>query len=159
MPHIHEKIDYVAETYIVNDKAVLLRIHDKYKIWLAPGGHVELNEDPAEAALREVKEEVGLDVTLLGEAEAVPLRKGATKNLLLPRFMDRHNVTDVHEHIALVYFATSKERTVQQGEGEISDEIRWFTKEELRDPVNNVGEMVQYHAIAALEAAARPSKK
>jgi 8-oxo-dGTP pyrophosphatase MutT (NUDIX family) len=159
MPHIHEKIDYVAETYIVNGDAVLLRVHDKYKVWLAPGGHVELHEDPAEAALREVKEEVGMDVTLLGEPEVVPLRKGASKNLLLPRFMDRHRVNDTHEHIALIYFATSKDRNFSQGETEKSDAIRWFTKEELKDPANNVSEMVQYHALAALEAAAKVSTK
>jgi 8-oxo-dGTP pyrophosphatase MutT (NUDIX family) len=38
--------------------------HDKYKIWAHVGGHIELDEDPNEAVLREIKEEVGLDVKL-----------------------------------------------------------------------------------------------
>lgn len=40
-----------------------MRRHDKYKIWLGVGGHIELDEDPNQAALREVKEEVGLAVS------------------------------------------------------------------------------------------------
>ena len=59
MPHIHEKIDFTAEVFIVHHNRVLLRLHDKYNIWLSVGGHIELNEDPMEAAIREVKEEVG----------------------------------------------------------------------------------------------------
>ena len=31
------------------------------------GGHIELHEDPEQAALREAKEESGLEVELLGE--------------------------------------------------------------------------------------------
>jgi 8-oxo-dGTP pyrophosphatase MutT (NUDIX family) len=60
MPHIHEKIDFTAETFIVYKNKVLLRLHDKYKFWASVGGHIELHEDPNEAAVREAKEEVGL---------------------------------------------------------------------------------------------------
>ncbi len=35
MPHIHEKIDFTAEVFIVNSDKVLLRKHDKYKFWLS----------------------------------------------------------------------------------------------------------------------------
>ena len=45
MAHIHEKIDYAGDVLIVNGDAVLLRMHDKYDMWLPPGGHVELDED------------------------------------------------------------------------------------------------------------------
>jgi len=34
-------------------------------MWLYPGGHVENNEDPVEALLREVVEEVGIQVEVL----------------------------------------------------------------------------------------------
>jgi len=62
MPHIHEKIDFTAEVFIVHHNRVLLRLHDKYNIWLSVGGHIELNEDPMEAAIREVKEEVNIEI-------------------------------------------------------------------------------------------------
>ena len=66
MPHIHEKIDFTVEVFIVHKDKVLLRMHDKYKKWMSVGGHIELHEDPVEAAHREVKEEVGLDIELVG---------------------------------------------------------------------------------------------
>ncbi|MFK5282779.1 NUDIX domain-containing protein, partial [Lacticaseibacillus paracasei] len=62
MAHIHEKIDFTVEVFIVHKDKVLLRMHDKFKFWLSIGGHIELDEDPIQAAYREVKEEVGLDV-------------------------------------------------------------------------------------------------
>ena len=64
MPHINNKIDFTVEVFIVYNNKVLLRKHDKYKIWLGVGGHIELDEDPNQAAVREVKEEVGLDIML-----------------------------------------------------------------------------------------------
>lgn len=66
MPHIHKDIDTTVEVFLVHKNRALLRKHDKYNLWLSVEGHVELNEDPNEAALREVKEEVGMDAALLG---------------------------------------------------------------------------------------------
>jgi 8-oxo-dGTP pyrophosphatase MutT (NUDIX family) len=151
MPHIHEKIDYAADVYIVNDDAVLLRMHDKYDMWLPPGGHVELDEDFVEAALREVKEETGLDVTLLGET---PLEyRDGDREVLVPRFINRHRINEVHEHISLEYFGISKTRDTHPAEGEKQDGFKWFTKEELNDPQSGVLPRIAAYAKAALEAA------
>jgi len=150
MPHIHEKLDFVSDTFVVNGDAVLLRIHDKHKIWLPPGGHIELDEDPAQAAVREVREEVGLDVTLLGASQSFT---DGTHDLIVPRFVNRHRVSDTHEHVSFVYFARSDSRTFVEGETEKSDGIRWFTKDELDDPQYGIRENVRYYAKAALEAA------
>ena len=61
MPHIHEKVDFTVEVFIVYKNKVLLRMHDKHHAWISIGGHIELGEDPEESAIREVKEEVGLE--------------------------------------------------------------------------------------------------
>jgi 8-oxo-dGTP pyrophosphatase MutT (NUDIX family) len=66
MAHIHEMIDMTVSVYIVRDGAVLLHHHAKTGKWLPPGGHIELDEDPNEAAIREAKEETGFDVELAG---------------------------------------------------------------------------------------------
>ena len=61
MAHIHTEpgqIDFVVNVYVVYKNKVLLRFHEKYFLWLSVGGHVELNETPEVAAVREVKEEV-----------------------------------------------------------------------------------------------------
>src|ERR1700722_3475736 len=156
MPHIHEKIDFVAEAYIVHDSRVLLRKHDKYKEWFPVGGHIELDEDPPHAAVRAAKEEVGIDIELVPSAPTKdphdPMGFKDATELIPPRFMNQHRINDVHEHIALVYFATSKSNAIHQGTTEISDDIRWFTEKELEDPAYGVSDRIKYYAHAALKA-------
>ena len=53
------KRHYTATALIVENNSVLLHLHEKIKLWLPPGGHVELNEDPIQAVTREVFEETG----------------------------------------------------------------------------------------------------
>jgi 8-oxo-dGTP pyrophosphatase MutT (NUDIX family) len=55
---------FTATTYIVHGTKVLLHFHKKLNMWLAIGGHVEENELPEEAALREIVEEAGLVAVL-----------------------------------------------------------------------------------------------
>ena len=57
---------FTATGFVVHDDAVLLHWHHKVKEWLPPGGHIEDNEDPVQAVLREINEEAGVS------AEVVP---------------------------------------------------------------------------------------
>ena len=128
MPHIHERIDFTVEVFIVHKDKVLLRMHDKVKKWLGPGGHIELTEDPVEAAIREVKEEVGLTVELIGgEQLGIP-----PDDILPPIALNRHHVTPAREHVNLVYFAVSSTDVIApMAEEDRSDECRWCTAEDL----------------------------
>ncbi|MGC9599317.1 MAG: NUDIX domain-containing protein [Minisyncoccia bacterium] len=150
MPHIHDKVDFVADVFIVNKNKVLLRKHDKHNMWLSPGGHIELDEDPNQAAIREVKEEVGLDISLIGKAKTYSNPRDG-KDLIVPRFMNRHHVIDTHEHISMVYFAKTDSVDIKQGKTEISEEIRWFTKEELDGPKFGISEKIRFYAKTALD--------
>lgn len=151
MPHLHEKIDFTASAYIVHKNAVLLRKHDKYDAWLDVGGHIEADEDPNQAVLREVKEEVGLDVTLVGVAKQFDDSEGEIE-LIPPRFLNRHHINPTHEHIDLVYFARSSDNVITEPEGhEKSSGIKWFTKEELLDPSLKIWKRVQHYALTAIE--------
>ncbi|HBB49534.1 TPA: NUDIX hydrolase [Candidatus Nomurabacteria bacterium] len=135
MPHIHDKIDYCVEVFIVHKNKVLLRMHDKYNIWLSVGGHIELDEDPIEAAYREVKEEVGLEVKIVGEAHGP--KNGEAENrgykyLIPPRYLGRHPVNENHEHIAFVYFATADTDQITDSTNEHErTHTRWVNTEEL----------------------------
>lgn len=147
MSHIHEKIDFCVDVFIVNDNKVLLRMHEKYHMWLAVGGHIELDEDPIEAIMREAKEEVGLDITLVGWD--VPNITPEVKHLLPPTFMNRHTISANHEHVVMMYVATTNETEIHPQSGEEA-ECKWFTAEELSDPQYAINPNIQFFARNAL---------
>ena len=55
MAHIHEKIDFTVAIFVVQDGKLLLIHHRALNKWLPLGGHIELDEDPEQAALREAR--------------------------------------------------------------------------------------------------------
>src|SRR5918912_1485575 len=59
--------DFTATTFVVHEGRTLLLHHRKLRMWLPPGGHIDPHELPDQAAIREVREESGLDVELMAE--------------------------------------------------------------------------------------------
>ena len=53
-----------VEVVILMDQRVLLVLRDDFNVWALPGGGVDPNESLVQAAMREVREETGLVVTL-----------------------------------------------------------------------------------------------
>ncbi len=49
--------------------------HQRFGKWMVPGGHVEADENPAQAAARELQEETGLAATLF-QPPSLPLPAG-----------------------------------------------------------------------------------
>jgi 8-oxo-dGTP pyrophosphatase MutT (NUDIX family) len=128
MAHIHEKIDFTVAIFVVQDAKILLIHHRKLDKWLPLGGHVELDEDPEQAARREAREESGLEVELLGERP--PTTEPGTRALIAPRFLDIHRITDTHEHIGMIYWARPKSGSATLAVEEHHD-IRWCSAAEL----------------------------
>jgi len=128
-----------------------LRKHDKLGIWLSVGGHIELGEDPDEAAVREVKEEVGLDVKLYSDHDYSFLNDEHQTLLTNPQFVSRHRINDTHEHVAFIFFATSDSANLELSETEVTDDCKWFTSEELDDPKYGVRDDVKCYAKEALK--------
>ncbi len=151
MPHIHEKIDFAVDAFIVYQNKVLLIFHKKHNMWLQIGGHIESNEDPEEALFREVKEECGLEIEIIGKKEPSLTQEG-TKFLYPPTFMNIHKVNDTHKHVGLYYIARAKTDKFVLNKGEHND-IRWFTKEDLDKPEFNLSESLKFYAKEALRIA------
>jgi 8-oxo-dGTP pyrophosphatase MutT (NUDIX family) len=163
MAHIHDKIDFTVAIFVVHDGKVLLIHHRKLDKWLPLGGHIELDENPEQAALREAKEESGLDVELLGERP--PTTGPGTRALIAPRFLDIHRITDTHEHIGMIYWARLKKvarasrpfasethgqdarATLAAGE---HHDIRWCSIEELDKLEPWMSDAVKWYCRAAI---------
>ena len=147
MPHIHDKIDFTVAIFVVHDGRVLVIHHRKLDRWLPLGGHIELDEDPEQAALRETLEESGLDVELLGERP--PTTGPGTRALIGPRYLDIHRISDTHEHIGMIYFARPKGGRVTLAQAEHHD-IRWCSAEQLEALQPPMSDAVKWYCHAAL---------
>ena len=51
---------FTVSGFVVERDSTLLHWHPKLSIWLPPGGHIDPDEDPVQAAIREALEETGI---------------------------------------------------------------------------------------------------
>ena len=151
MSHIHKYIDFVSVAYIVHNNKVLLADHKKYNTWLPIGGHIELDEDPEQALLREVQEECGLEITLLG-TRLPEIPGDTTKPLCTPHHMNIHDITEKHKHVVFVYFATTTSENFTIAEKEHRT-LKWFSEEELKDNTYNIKPFIKLYCKEALKLA------
>ena len=134
MVHYNYYLDLTVDAFIVNKNAVLLRLHDKYNFWGGAGGHIDPGEDANEAVLREVWEEVGLEVTLVGPPHWSKKDTHTNKDLVPPLFVNRHRINNTHSYSSFIFAAQSSSRDVQpQLEEDKSTEWVWVTKQELKE--------------------------
>jgi 8-oxo-dGTP pyrophosphatase MutT (NUDIX family) len=59
-----DPVHVTGSAVVVGPRGVILIKHKSLAIWLQPGGHVEPDETPWDGALREAREETGLDVVV-----------------------------------------------------------------------------------------------
>jgi 8-oxo-dGTP pyrophosphatase MutT (NUDIX family) len=136
--------DFVASVYVVNEGKVLLVHHKKLGMWLPVGGHIEKNELPTVCAIREAKEEAGLDIKIVGEEEHYE----RVRTLAHPKIVQLENIEPGHQHIDLIYFARLKDKSQKiKNEDKGITEVRWFSREEL----DAAPELVKMQAIKAIE--------
>jgi 8-oxo-dGTP pyrophosphatase MutT (NUDIX family) len=148
MPHLHEKIDFTVAIFVAAKGRVLLVHHRKLDKWLPLGGHIELDEDPEQAALREAREESGLEVELIGERP--PTSGAGTRALITPRFLDIHRISDTHEHIGMIYWARPKGGMTTLAVEEHHD-IRWCAAGDLDGLHPPIADAVRWYALKAIE--------
>lgn len=131
---------------MVDNSRVLLIHHRKLDKWIPPGGHIEADETPDEALVREMKEELGLDVRILNYSD-IPLEGNVKRHLALPFYVNVHSVGD-HDHCCFFYVCEALNLREIDGNKRELKEFAWFTEEELyadRIPLD-----VRHQAIRAL---------
>ncbi len=99
---------FTVSGFVSQDGRTALHRHPRLGIWLPPGGHIEADEDPIQAVLREVLEETGLAVEVIptgprwgaeppGQLQA-PVKIGVYD---IPK---DGGLAEPHQHIDLIYF-------------------------------------------------------
>lgn len=122
--------------WTIHEGKTLLVKHKKLGIWLAPGGHVEENELPQQAAEREFFEETGVRVRVI-TAGTIPV--GTTSEYLpVPFAMNLHWINKpsktrgfCEQHYTLNFFVEVLDTSAFARQEEETDDIGWFTLEEI----------------------------
>jgi 8-oxo-dGTP pyrophosphatase MutT (NUDIX family) len=107
-----DPVHVTGSAIVTGPRGVVLHLHKRLGGWMQPGGHVDSGETPAEAALRETREETGLAV-----------RHPADGPLLI--HLDAHPAGP-HVHLDLRYLLLSEDAEPSPPPGE-SQDVRWFT--------------------------------
>jgi 8-oxo-dGTP pyrophosphatase MutT (NUDIX family) len=136
------KKHFTATAFVIDSrKRTLLIKHKRLGRWMPPGGHIDENETPEEAAIRECKEETGLDVVILGEEQTNLFAGNPTEGQMLkkPIAMLLENIPaseernePAHQHMDFLFVARpvneAQNLSLAKAEGE---EMRWFTRKEI----------------------------
>jgi len=106
-------------------------------LWLPPGGHVETDERPDEAAVREVREETGLAVALIDLAPAgYPLQPGdGVERLPQPHHVQIEDIVALpgepaHRHLDFIFVAAVQGPATDMV-AETGRPARWMRADEL----------------------------
>ncbi|WP_435128571.1 NUDIX hydrolase [Halobaculum sp. D14] len=150
---------FTATAYLVHDGATALHRHPRLGIRIPPGGHLDRDELPHEAALREAREETGLAPTLVDDTDGVAAPAG--ESLPDPRHtmlydINVHGDGSVgHQHVDFVFFASVEHRDVDPaGSDEApADAWSWYTPADLRaDDLDGDTVEIGLEAIDAVES-------
>jgi 8-oxo-dGTP pyrophosphatase MutT (NUDIX family) len=119
---------FTVTTTIVHKNRVLLHFHKSLGIWIPIGGHIDRDELPEEAAIREAKEEAGLNIKLHNPDKEVGVKD--VKQLIKPAHIMLHNINDFHQHIDFAFYAIADTFDLKPADGETNN-LKWFAKEEI----------------------------
>lgn len=126
---------FVASVYIFADERILLIYHRKLQKWLPAGGHVDPDELPSEAAIREALEETGLEIELLSDEHLWVNRWNAKSFprpfLCLLEEIPAYKDQPAHQHIDNVYIGRpiGGQEKINHAE---TEGLHWFSWEEIQ---------------------------
>lgn len=142
LEEINAKRCLTASGWLLKDGKILLVKHKLLGFWLAPGGHVEENELPHQAAEREFFEETGVKVHTVSERPMV--LDDRTQSLPLPFIYNLHWINKpgeskrnphsgrICEQHYLFGFYVDADGAVELNDSDIGiDEVRWFSEDEI----------------------------
>lgn len=120
---------FCASAFVINpnDKKILLVKHHLFDKWVQPGGHIEDDETPEEAATREIYEETGIRTKLIGE------RFPREDDMIRPLGIQSNLKENGDRYFTIIYAAVPNNPDEDLTISEESTGIGWFTRNELEN--------------------------
>ena len=100
---------------VVDHDNILLVDHKNAQLWLPAGGHVEIDEHPRETVVRELHEELGIQIQL-----------GDVKPPLMVTCTETVGLTAGHTDVSLWYAVNADMATPFYFDASEFDDARWF---------------------------------
>ncbi len=124
---------FTASSWIVNPERskVLLIYHNIYGSWSWTGGHADGESDLAAVALREAKEETGIENARLVSPSPISL-----EILTVDGHMKRGEFVHSHLHLNLTYLIEADESEFIRIKADENSGVGWFTPEEMFNAVS-----------------------
>lgn len=145
---------FTATLYVVHRGETVLHEHPHLDLWLPPGGHLQRDELPHEAALREAREETGLAVELHAPVDGTDSE--TARPLPSPMSMMLEDITIhenhvSHQHIDMIYAGRASARDIDPATDEHSsaEDWVWFSPRDLRTD-DRIDADVREHALTAI---------
>ena len=161
------KRHFTATGFVVDGSRTLLHWHKRLQQWMPPGGHIEPDEDPVQAVLREIEEETGLVTQVIAARHAEPYEY--PQQLPAPYVIlveDIPGPDEPHKHIDMIYFCRAVDGNARPPVNDPT--LRWVDEEELRQggPLDVAGcgvsvavpEDVRQLALIAIDAGRRSKR-
>ena len=121
---------FTVSGFVVEGDSTLLHWHRKLQLWLPPGGHVDPDEDPLQAVMREVLEETGITADVVPQAPAMTFTN--IPQLPPPLAIIVAEVADgPHQHIDMSYALRPRDG-VASIEPEMDHGFIWVSARQLR---------------------------
>jgi ADP-ribose pyrophosphatase YjhB (NUDIX family) len=159
------KQHFTCTGFVVERDKTLLLWHKRLQMWVPPGGHLEADEDPVRAVLREIREETGLEAKVLPLGQTFPF---SYPGQIAPPYTilleDSLELGEAHKHMDLIYFCRpANNASLRPPEGAV---VTWVDEQALRSnrPIDiaacgrsaPVSDDVRLLALAAIRLARNP---
>jgi len=95
-------------------------VHDVFGKWTLSKGKIEPGEDPKDGAVREIKEEMGIDITIEDE-------------LLKNEYVANHPVEGKIRKQVIYFLASAKRKDLKLGDSGGLDDAKWFRLQDIEN--------------------------